>query len=124
MSSRIDVANDYVSIRKVLGWAGIYVPEVSYGRSWKTRCPFGEMYHIDMGSEKSMRVYSDTNSAYCFQGCGYLSPVSLHSKISGLPWQDAAEDLLQRMGYQDITDEEKWKKALDERRSVDPNYLS
>lgn len=124
MNSVISTANDYVSIHYVLKTAGIYVPEVSYGRSWKTKCPFGEIYHIDMGNEKSMSVYSDTNSAYCFQGCGYLTPVSLYSRISGLSKLESAEKLLAEQGYEDITDTEKWKIALQVRRSIDPNYLS
>lgn len=122
--SRIDLANEFVSVIKVLRWSGTYVPEVSYGRSWKTRCPFGEFYHLDRGSEKCLRVYSDTNSAYCFQGCGYITPVSLYSKVSGLTWPEAAEELLKREGYEEISDSEKWKQASEQRKSIDPNYLS
>jgi hypothetical protein len=69
----IEQANRSVSIEKVLfDHFGI---EVGPG---KNPCPF-DFEHSDGGQDKALRVYPDTNSAYCFALHGVLDPVKLFS---------------------------------------------
>jgi hypothetical protein len=93
--SIVDTVNDQVPITSILIKMGIDVPDSSSGSSWKTNCPFEEFYHIDGGRAKSLRVYFGTNSAYCFAGCGYLTPVSLYAMKTGLSRAEAASMLMQ-----------------------------
>lgn len=93
--SPVDIVNEQVSIIPILLQMGIDVPDSSSGSSWKTNCPFEEFYHIDGGRAKSLRVYFGTNSAYCFAGCGYFTPVTLYSMKTGLTKSEAALMLMQ-----------------------------
>lgn len=98
--STIELANEHVGITSVLERMGISTPETSSGVSWKSHCPFESYYHIDGGRAKSLRVYFDSNTAFCFAGCGYLTPVKLFSLKTGLAQLDAAEILLSQNGYE------------------------
>lgn len=118
-----EIANEFVPISVILDWAGVYVPDTAFGKSWKTVCPFGEIYHIDGATDKCLRYYQATNSAYCFQGCGYLTPVNLYARLQGFSYQEAAEDLLIRSKYEDVTDEQKWQEALKLKLEIDHSYL-
>jgi hypothetical protein len=117
--SLVDLANSYVPVTKVLSWFNIFVPDIQPGRSWKAVCPFGEIYHLGRSIDKTMRVYSDTNSAYCFDGCGYLSPVAMYSKLKGLSLLEAAEELLDRQGFQARSQEDIWLELSLKPREVD-----
>jgi|SRR6185503_6004672 len=92
--SLVDIANDYVSIQYVLSLCGISTPESYSGNSWKTNCPFERFYHIDEGRQKSLRVYFSSNTAFCFAGCGYLTPVGLYALHTGLSKAESAETLI------------------------------
>lgn len=98
--SLVDVANEQISITDVLLKMGVSLPDSSSGASWKTDCPFGNFYHLDRGGSKSLRVYYASNSAYCFRGCGYLTPVTLYSLKTGLSKADAAVFLLDSHGIE------------------------
>lgn len=98
--SPVDIANEQVSIGYVLLQMGVDIPDYSSGASWKANCPFEEFYHIDQGRSKSLRVYFATNSAYCFAGCGYLTPVTLYALKTGLPKAESAMLLLQANGLE------------------------
>lgn len=98
--SPVDIANEQIPISKILVQMGVDVPDSSSGSSWKAYCPFSAFYHLDRGRSRSLRVYFSTNSAFCFRGCGYLTPVSLYSLSTGLPKAEAAMLLLQNAGIE------------------------
>jgi hypothetical protein len=111
--SDIQLANRIVPLTLVLSWNGIYVPEFTYGRSVKARCPYADMYHLDSEASKSMRVYSDTNTGNCFMGCGTITPVSVFARMNDLPYREAAKELLSRVGHRRKTFQEEWNEAVD-----------
>lgn len=100
VTSPVDIANEKVFIGSVLLQMGVDVPDSSSGASWKANCPFEDFYHIDRGRSKSLRVYFATNSAFCFAGCGYLTPVTLYALKTGLSRSEAAMLLLQANGLE------------------------
>ena len=63
--------------------------------SYKTYCPFSSE-HPDGGKDRTMRVYSATNSAYCFALHGNMDPVSLVVLLKGIPARVAAQQVLQK----------------------------
>lgn len=65
--------------------------------SWKTNCPL-ESEHSDGGIRKSMRVYSNSNSSWCFSHGMKFTPVYLWQLATGLPKIRAAYDLLNTYG--------------------------
>ncbi len=111
--SLVETANRLVPLRLVLEWTGIYVPDFSYAKSVKTRCPFADMFHLDVDSSKSMRIYPESNTGNCFMGCGTLTPVSVHAKLNDLAYREAAFDLLERIGHKPKSFNEKWQEAMD-----------
>lgn len=121
--SSVDLANDYVGITSVLENMGIYVPETSSGVSWKSHCPFEDYYHIDGGRDKSLRIYFESNTAFCFAGCGYLTPVKLFSLKTGLSEIDAAEILLSQSGYELPTFEDELEGVLRAKTRVSRAFL-
>lgn len=90
-------ANDEVPITVLLReyWK-LAIPEGA--ESWKVSCPFaGE--HKDGGADRQFRVYSSTNSGWCFSVHGFLTPVRLWQMRVGSPTlKDAARDLLIKFG--------------------------
>ena len=94
----IETANDRVSIISAFSMIGMDLADFSIS-SLKIYCPFGELYHFDEGRTKAMRVYPGTNSAWCFAGCGYFSPVKLIATDRGIPELQAAEILLESTHY-------------------------
>lgn len=118
--SAISVANELVSIIQVCRWLGVDVPEdVAYGRSVKVRCPFGEFYHSDGGIEASMRLYPDTNHAYCFSCAYHYSPVSLAARAWDQRYQTAAATLLEKVGHKPVSLAQAWSEVVDQ--VVPPN---
>lgn len=89
--------NEAVEFAAVCRLVGMTVPDMASisGRSVKVHCPFGHM-HKDRGASASFRVYADTNSGWCFAGCGYFSPVSLAATAWDVSWEDAAERLREK----------------------------
>lgn len=107
----VDIANRLVPLRKVLELTNIYVTEFTHGKSVKARCPYADMYHLNEDASKSMRVYSDTNTGFCYMGCGVLTPVSVHARLNDLSFKEAAFELLDLIGHKLKTLEEKWEEA-------------
>ena len=66
--------NQIVPIEKALGLINIDVPENA--DSWKTFCPTG-YEHRDGGTSKTLRVYLDTNSAWCFSCKKSFRPIDI-----------------------------------------------
>ncbi len=106
----VTVANEVVPIATVLRWFGVDGGDVSE-RSRKLRCPFGQIYHSDHGVAPALRVYPDTNSAYCFSCTWYLTPVSLAARGWDVDRRTAAERLLTRVGHRPLDLASQWRAA-------------
>jgi hypothetical protein len=110
----IERAND-ISIRDVLtNVLGTYIPEFTH-KSWKAYCPFGDL-HRDGGASQALRVYPDSNTAFCFAGCGFMNSVKLIQRHTGLKTIKAARHLLRLYGLSEpATFEERFQAALSPR---------
>lgn len=110
----VTVANEQVSIVTVCQMLGLELPDdIGEGRSRKVPCPFGEMYHSDFGASPAMRIYPDTNSAYCFSCAAYYTPVSLAARAMDTTAASAAAQLLDRIGYTPDEMASIWQQARD-----------
>lgn len=111
--SVITVADEQVSIVAVCQMFGVDVPDdIADGRSRKLPCPFGELYHSDHGRDPAMRIYADTNSAYCFSCQTYWTPVTLAAKAMDTDRRTAAARLLDRIGYRPLDLAQVWAQAV------------
>lgn len=108
--SAVRLANKKVPIEVACRLAGTDIPGlIDRTRSLKVRCPFGEIYHDDGGVDPALRVYPLPNNAWCF-ACGeFFTPV----KICAMAWdvqpEDAALQLLERIGYKPATYAHHWQ---------------
>lgn len=72
----IELANTQAPIHLILDdLYDIKVPEFS--SSWKIHCPYGEE-HKDGGRSPNCRVYSSSNSVFCFEQHFRMPPVNLY----------------------------------------------
>lgn len=117
------VANDLVPIATACQLIGMEIPEI-YGRSVKVRCPFGAVYHSDGGVDPAMRVYPDTNHAFCFAGCGAFSPVWLVRQAWGIDSQTAAAELLDRIGHKPVSLAQAWADVVSHEEPPDTVLLA
>ncbi len=123
--SAVGIANEKVPIAFACRLIGLDVDtDAAYGRSVKVHCPFGEIHHSDGGADKAMRVYVDTNSAYCFAGCGHFTPVRLVAHAWGRPAGDVAGDLLARIGYRPPATAEVFASLVDYQPVPDRAHLA
>lgn len=121
----VTVANEQVSIVTVCQMLGVDLPDdVGEGRSRKVPCPFGEMYHSDFGASPAMRIYPDTNSAYCFSCAVYYTPVSLAARAMDTNATTAATRLLDRIGYTPMDMAAIWQSARDYAPAPDKALLA
>lgn len=86
--------------------------------SWKVRCPYA-YEHADGGLDKQFRVYSDSNTGWCFEMHGRVDNLSLYrDQHPYLNYFDAAKSLLEdfdidfhrksyREVYEDIVSEKR-----------------
>ena len=92
--------------------------------NWKTHCPLG-YEHSDGGASKSVRVYSESNSAWCFSHSMKFTPLSLWKLKYGGSRRGAAKELLKHFDV-DLTPtspEERWNKMNETSDLViDPGY--
>lgn len=95
MASEIGTANQVVGIEQACVMAGMDYA-TGYGKHY---CPFGNLYHADGGMARSFRVYPTSNSAYCFGCSAYYNPTKLMATAKGLTEEEAAEFLLEAVGY-------------------------
>jgi len=115
----VDLANENVSIAWVCAQVGVSLPEwFDNVKSVKVHCPFGALSHSDFGFETAFRVYPETNSAYCFAGCGFYTPVWLYAQAKDLRAREAAEVLLDLVGYRSRTPDEEWERVSQVRERV------
>lgn len=63
----------------------------------KLYCMWGNT-HADGGLERALRTYPETNSAFCFAGCGWQDPVGLARRTWGLRAYRAAQRLNDEYG--------------------------
>lgn len=68
------------------------------------QCPF----HNDTSGD-SLRVYHNTNSAYCFGGCGSFRPVNVLMQQLGIPYKEAQAKLEAHYHLRPLTPEEEDK---------------
>lgn len=104
--SIIDLANDKVPIEYVCRLFDLEVIENNRG---KVHCPQGEFYHSDGGSEPTMRIYSDSNSAYCFRCATAFSPVWMFAQVRGCKPREAAQTLLEMIGHKPPSVADLWE---------------
>lgn len=123
LRSAIQIANERVSITDALDMVGASVGQYA-AASMKLYCPFGHVFHQDGGAERAMRVYTDTNSAYCFAGCGYFSPVKLVSMFREISEEQAAEALLIETNYVAPDYESVWDDLMNSKPTVDTASLA
>ena len=121
----VHLANTQVRIEKVLNdLYGIEIPE-GVG-NWRAACPKG-IEHRDGGLAKSMRVFSDSNTAWCFSHSESFTPVSLWQNRSSVSSRvKAAKQLLGAYGFptEPPSLEERWKSTQDEAaEDLDPSNL-
>lgn len=95
---RIALANSMMTIGAACRFIGMEVPDFEFGKI-KVYCPFGELVHDDGGRSKAFSIYPDTNSAYCF-ACGVpYRPVSLIATERDVAEPEAAEIILEAVGF-------------------------
>lgn len=124
-SGVITVANENVSIVTVCRMVGLDLPEdVESSRSAKVHCPFEEVYHSDRGVEPAMRIYPESNSAYCFSCSAYFTPVGLAAQAMDINRRDAAERLLDRIGYRRPDLASAWQQASEFTPELDHALLA
>jgi hypothetical protein len=119
--SDIQIANEYVGIVDAASLSG--VDNADFGRA-KLYCPFGEFYHSDEGRTPALRIYADTNSAWCFACSKYFTPVGMYALAHDLSPEDAAERLLEISGYVRPTIDARWEAITNLRESVDTTALA
>lgn len=122
----VDMANSNVPIETVLkDLFNIDVPPDA--GDWKAPCPLGSE-HSDGGRSKAMRVYSDTNSAWCFSHSKTFTPFSLwqlahNTRAKKVP----ALEMLEKYGISTSppSTEERWNRldAAAEGGPVDVEHL-
>lgn len=109
----IEEADNLVDIADVLSNLGVFVPSSAReGGNKKVHCPFG-FYHSDNGLSKAMRIYSENNTVYCFSCAKRYSSVSLASAAWGCPRTEAANRLLEQIGYKRKSLKDRWTAATE-----------
>ena len=118
----VRLANERVSITQAFSLAGY---DVGYmASSGKVYCPFGNLYHVDHGATRAMKVYPNTNSAWCFAGCGYFDPVKLMAEARDISVEQAAEAILTETGWVAPTAEALWDSLMNEPEKIDTADLA
>jgi hypothetical protein len=111
--SPIERANEISVFDVLFDFFGINHPRS--GRSYKGYCPFA-FEHPDGGLDKQFRTYPETNTAYCFEMHGQLTPVNLIAYRKELTHRRAAEFLLDHYGLSKPKDyRERWQRLIDAR---------
>lgn len=119
----IDVADEIVPIAQVCRWSGVVIPDGFLGKSWKTYCPLSDIWHLESVVERTLRIYPDTNSAWCFAGCNRFTPSDMMARKLGISRIEAARELLDRVGYRPPTLAERWRQACEPDAVVDVEWL-
>lgn len=121
--SLVEEANERASIVLACQLVGVEVQEGRMAGSTKTYCPFGRFYHSDGGREAALRVYEESNSAYCFSCKKYFTPTTLLSEAWDISKKRAAAELLERVGYKPLSAAELWRQVQPEEIRPDTSML-
>lgn len=121
--SRIFLANDRMGIVDAANFIGMDVSSGDFQLA-KHFCPFGAVFHSDGGASRAFKFYPDTNSAWCFAGCGYFNPVKIIAMDRSITEPEAAEVILTETGYVEPTVEARWEAATAVVDTVDTDYLT
>lgn len=119
----IAVANEKVPIATVCRMLGVAVDD-GVGRNRKVHCPFGDLYHSDQGLSPAMRVYPESNSAFCFSCSAYYTPVHLAARAMNVDQRTAAARLLDRIGYRPLDPAAAWQRVQRYEPPVDKALLA
>lgn len=119
----IHLANTEVDITRAFGMIDEHV-DYAASVSMKIYCPWGNISHADGGNTRSMRVYTSSNSAWCFAGCGYFDPVRLVADHFEFDRAEAAEWMLREIGYVHPDYESVWESLMQETPKVDTASLA
>ena len=119
----IKLANEHVSIIDACNMVGMELGDFT-ASSMKVYCPWGHVTHMDGGMSKSMRVYPETNSAFCFASCGYLTPVKMIALDRDVSEEEAAEILLTEINYVPPDYMSKWNALIAEQIPVNTSALA
>lgn len=123
--SVVGIANEQVPIALAARLAGVDLPDDLGGvTSWKVLCPFGDVYHADGGLEAALRIYPETNQAFCFAGCGYFTPVRLVAAAWDRPPRYVASELLERVGVRPRSLAQRWAEASQVEHHPDVSLLA
>lgn len=124
-SNIVAVANEQVPIVTVCRMLGLELPDdVGEGRSRKVPCPFGAIYHSDGGVDPTMRIYPESNSAFCFSCSISYTPVALAAKGMGLNPHAAAARLLDVIGHRPLDLAGQWSAANSYAPTLDTAMLA
>lgn len=119
--SIFDLANSRMSIVTACTLAGVETDEHYTGKLF---CPFGEIFHPDGGTSKAFRIYPGDNSAWCFAGCGYFTPVRMVAKVKDFTDAEAAQWILDQTDYVPPDYESQWAALMAAPSPVDTDGLS
>jgi len=101
--------------------SGNWVPHYE-SVSPKLQCPYVGLFH---NNPKTLRIYPETNSAWCFSCREYMTPVSLIMAFKGLDESDACQWVKERVGYQPPDPEQVWESLVSEGGlELDTSYLA
>ncbi len=118
----VELANDKVPIAFVCAKLGLSVGEDAGRR--KLRCPFGGIYHSDGGIEPTLRIYVESNHAYCFNCNSHYVPVTLAARAWGCSHRDAALRLLEYAGIEPVDFRSIWAEVQEHRREPDRSLMA
>lgn len=119
----VELANSRMTIVQACNTLGMDIPDQLWG-SPKFYCPFGHLFHADGGMGKAFRIYLQTNSAYCFAGCGRFEPVSLIALDKDWTDDRAAEWILDQTNYVPPDYESQWTNLQERATLVNQDALS
>lgn len=97
-----------------------YYPTFETG-SMKLDCPFIGLFHE---VHRTLRIYGETNSAYCFACKDYFTPVKLISMSKDMTSDEATQWILKEKNYTEPTFEEMWDAMEAEEELVDTHSLA
>lgn len=121
--SIIDLANSRMTIIQACNSLGMDIPDFSV-KSMKVHCPFGHLFHADGGHARAFAIYPGTNSAWCFAGCGYFTPVRLIAMDRDISDHQAAEAILEQTNYVAPDYEARWNAVTQTRPMVNTDDLT
>jgi len=94
----VALANERMSIIEACNLLGMDISDFSIS-SLKTYCPFGNVMHADEGRGKALRIYPNTNSAWCFDCQIYFTPVKMIAMDRDITEVAAANWILESTNY-------------------------